>query len=320
MKRREAIPDKRNFNKDFKIAWNKAWKLEFKVQRRKGRRKYFVSYLERTKLSDWTDKARKYLRERKRAYRQEIRYDVFKGQRWLCDWVLNYLWIEGEVKFDKEIHGRGRPKKVIIWVGDFRHINNNPLGACSSLGNKHSRESEKVSEGNLKKGISDSSPLNGCEAPKAPKKQKPLYVEETVRRVLELERLLEFLGGLERAVRFKELQRRYRERSISLRSKIDALKKVGLVRVVRRGRLGNEYYVNLPARLNEFIDKLLEAENLYLNIYTETLKWIEWKRNILELSEGKLPSKYSCGEFSKAFSLDQRERIEENVDIDEIPF
>ena len=317
---REAIPDKRNFDRDFKIAWNKAWELEFKVQRRGRKKKDFVSYLERTKFSDWTDKARRYLREKKRAYRQEILYDVFMGQRWLCDGVLNYLWILGEVRFEKEIHGRGRPRKVIIWAGDFRHINNNPPRACSSLGNKHSRLNGEVSEGKLKGEMKFSSPPNGGEAPKVPKKQKPLYVEETIRRVLELKRLLRFLEGLEGAVRFKELLRRYRDRSISLRSKIDALRKVGLLRVIRKGRLGNEYYVNLPERLNDFIDKLLEAENLYLNIYTEALKWIEWKKNTLKMSEKKLRSKRPCRKPSKGSSLDKRERIEEDVDVDEIPF
>ena len=275
---KEAIPDKKNFDRDFKIAWNKAWELEFKVQRRERRKRDLVSYLERTKLSDWTNKARKYLKERKRAYRQEILYDVFKGQKWLCDSVLNYLAERGEIRFEKEIHGRGRPRKVIIWLEDFSHINNNPPGACSSLGNKHFRLKGKDFEKKVEDGKQVPPLPNGDGAPKVLKKQKPIYVEGTIKRVFELERLLEFLGRLRGAVRFKELLRKYGDRSIALRSKLEALRKVGLIRVVRRGRLGNEYYVSLPERLNEFIDKLLEAENLYLNFYTETLKWIEWKK------------------------------------------
>ncbi len=300
---KEAIPDKRNFDRDFKIAWSKAWELEFKVQKRDRRKKDLVSYLERTKLSDWTNKARRYLREKKRAYRQEILYDVFKGQKWLCDEVLNYLEAQGEVRFEKEIHGRGRPRKVIIWAGNFSHINNNPLGACS-FGNKHSSLNEKVSDGGEVQKI----------------KQKPLYVEETIRRVLELKRLLIFLEGLRGAIRFKELLRKYGDRSISLRSKLDALRTVGLIEVIRRGRLGNEYYVKLPERLNEFIDKLLEAENLFLNIYTERIRWIEWKKISLKLSEKESRCKRYCDDSYKGFSLDHREQIEEDVDIDEIPF
>jgi hypothetical protein len=90
--------------RDIKTAWRYARELEFKEFER---RKY--------DLVKYAEKVIEYLKTKGTAERQELLKEVFEGQKWLEQLVMEELSSKGIIKFEFVKAGRGRPKKVYFY-------------------------------------------------------------------------------------------------------------------------------------------------------------------------------------------------------------
>ncbi len=97
--------DPQKTEKDLRTAWRTAREFEFNLPERKG--------LPATDLVEITEKALEFVRDRGQVERQELIAEVFGGQKWLCDMVMDFLEKKGFVKSEVLKDGRiGRPPKV----------------------------------------------------------------------------------------------------------------------------------------------------------------------------------------------------------------
>ena len=112
---RTYLPDKNNFDRDFRIAWTKAWELEFNIPKHIGKGNT-IDKLKNTKYKDLYQKVLKFIRENKDVWRKDI-LALCYNQRWLADKILNQLHNRGLVEFEYVRSGkRGRPKKLIRFI------------------------------------------------------------------------------------------------------------------------------------------------------------------------------------------------------------
>jgi len=273
---KDALPDKNNFDKDFRIAWERAWELEFSVP--KGLKKKrnigkLIEKLERTKLRYWIERTKDFIKRKGEVFRQDLLKKIFHGQKWLCDLVLSVLEKEGLVIFRFTRGKVGRPSKLVCWIGEawktrvseFSHKYNNCL-ACSGVGEQPTVEKKN---GELLK--------------------SRFFIQKTfdfalkeklilIRKIYEV--YLSVIGKKEpftlNELR-KELKIKVSKFKLSLILK--ALHLSNLIKKKSKGKRGIEVEGVKVNVLDEFISRLLKAEIIYLNELNERLKFIEWLRD-----------------------------------------
>ncbi|GAB6073324.1 hypothetical protein JCM14244_17170 [Venenivibrio stagnispumantis] len=96
-------PDKQ---KDIEIAWKYARELEFKTTENKDKYNF----------EELADKALAYLKEHKKAKRQELLKTIFFGQEWLEQEIMLQLKLNGLITETFERQNVGRPAKVYMIV------------------------------------------------------------------------------------------------------------------------------------------------------------------------------------------------------------
>ncbi|GAB6066234.1 hypothetical protein JCM9492_13360 [Aquifex pyrophilus] len=318
---REAVPDKRNFDRDFKKAWKYARELEFNLPKWvkgkesikkevKGKRNLgkFLKELEKTEITYWIEKAKSYLKKKKEATRQELIHEVFKKQRWLCDEVIKLLERSGEVEVSIEKKGVGRPRKVVRWRGreerKFRRPNNNfcltssqPLS--TSGGERTSFEVVwGIKQGTLEFGIDGVVGL-------------AVRLKEVLRRI-----------PLGESIKLKELKEGIRNEEIYVR-RVDlvlkALEEEGLIEKKRRGRKGIEVRLKDTEVYDEYLVKLLNAAILYKQLMDEREKFFErmkeWRERKEWLEEKRKEERKWRLQESDGFEVDSSNDFE--VDFNE---
>ncbi|GAB6066266.1 hypothetical protein JCM9492_13590 [Aquifex pyrophilus] len=310
---REAVPDKRNFDKDFKKAWKYARELEFNLPKWvkgkesikkevKGKRNLgkFLKELERTEITYWIERAKSYLRKKKEATRQELIHEVFKKQRWLCDEVIKLLERSGEVEVSVERRGVGRPRKVVRWKGreegEFRRPNNN---GCLISSQPPSASGGKGTSLEVVWGIKQGTLEFG--------------IDGVVRLAVRLKEVLRRIPFGE-PIKLRELRERIRNKEIYVRRielVLKALEEEGLIEKRRRGRKGIEVRLKDTEVYDEYLVKLLNGAILYKQLMDEREKFfekrMEWKERKEELEEKRKEERrkrISSSEFIQDMDID----------------
>ena len=98
--------------KDVEKGWKYVRELEFIVPEE-------ITWLGRTR-EEWEGEVIAYLRTNGEVERQKLIPDVFHGQKWLCDEIMEGLCRKGLVSYRFVACGRGRPKKVFSLAESLR--------------------------------------------------------------------------------------------------------------------------------------------------------------------------------------------------------